>query len=77
MRPFDDWGNVKWSVIVGDLPKDPEPPVPLIDQPAVGGNGFAVPVRPPSPEPEPDDVLKCPHCTYNNLPSATVCFVCE
>lgn len=31
LRPFDDWGNVKWSVIVGDLPKDPEPPVPLID----------------------------------------------
>lgn len=31
LRPFEDWGNVKWTVSVGDLTKDNEPPVPLID----------------------------------------------
>jgi hypothetical protein len=60
LRPFEDWGNVKWTVTVGDLPKDAEPPVPLIDQPVAAAGGVAtVPVRPPSPEPE-LDVLPCP-----------------
>jgi len=76
-RPFEEWGNVKWEVIVGDIPKDPEPPIPVLNEAGNGGDGNAnggpgVPMRPSSPEPE-LDYIECPICTYHNPLTATVC----
>lgn len=71
LRPFEPFGNIKFEVSVGDLPKDPEPPVPVpaeIVEPE--------PVNIPQvPEPEPDQI-SCPGCTFFNSLTATSCEVC-
>ena len=80
LRPFEEWGNVKWEVFVGDMPKDPEPPVPIIEQvfnnEAGGNGGVAALMRPPSPEVQPD-VISCSRCTCDNELTATICIACE
>ena len=75
LRPFEEWGNVKWDVIIGDLAKDSEPSVPVIDEGPANSGDPAINLRPPSPEPV-VDYIECPVCTFHNALTATVCEMC-
>jgi hypothetical protein len=72
MRPFDDWGQFKWEIIVGDRESaEVEPAQNPLDE--------IVPANPPDVEMVeelPPDFQECGSCTFHNDLTATVCEMC-